>query len=75
AAAGIIGEVNTKSWLPNPGCKPGQEASHRPRLFPSQATIERLAKAGVPLAVNSDAHYPGRILAGRGAAFRVIDSL
>lgn len=74
-AAGIIVEVNTKAWLPNPGCTPGQEASHRPRLFPTQATIERLAKAGVPLAVNSDAHYPGRILAGRGAAFGVIDSL
>lgn len=74
-ATDIIVEVNTKAWLPNPGSTPEQEAAHQPRLFPSPATIKRLIQAGLPLAVNSDAHYLHRLRAGRTPAFEIIDSL
>lgn len=71
---GIVVEVNTKAWLPNPGCTPLDTLRHTPRLFPSAPVITRLVQAGVPLAVNSDAHWPHRLTAGRDAAFAIIDS-
>ncbi|MDE6417780.1 MAG: hypothetical protein K2K49_01035, partial [Duncaniella sp.] len=71
-ATHIIGEVKTKAWLPNPGRTPEQVAKHQPRLFPSPVTIKRLIQAGLPLAVNSDAHYPHRLRAGRTPAFEII---
>lgn len=74
-ATDIVVEVNTKAWLPNVGCTPEEEAAHQPRLFPSPQVIKRLVSAGVPLAVNSDAHYPQRITAGRAEAYAIIDSV
>ncbi len=71
----IIVEVNTKAWLPNVGATPAEEAAHSPRLFPSPGTIRRLVSAGLPLVINSDAHYPHRLTAGRREAFGIIDSL
>ena len=74
-ASGIVVEINTKAWLANPGSTPEQIAAHSPRLFPSARDIVRLVKAGVPIAVNSDAHYPDRIRAGRAEAFAILDSM
>lgn len=74
-ATDIVVEVNTKAWLPNPDATPEQIAAHEPRLFPSPDVIKRLVSAGVPLAVNSDAHYPHRIRTGRDEAFAIIDSI
>ena len=74
AAKGIIAEVNTKAWEAPVGATPNQIAAYVPRLFPSSDTIRKLISAGIPVAVNSDAHYPERISAGREAAFQIIDS-
>lgn len=71
---GIIAEVNTKSWIPRDGASTEEILRLYPRLFPSAHVIGRLVKAGVPLAVNSDSHYPKRITTGREAAFAIIDS-
>lgn len=69
----IIVEVNTKAWLPAVGSSAADASVYVPRLFPSPDVIRRLVSAGVTLAVNSDAHYPSRIAAGRDAAFAIID--
>jgi histidinol-phosphatase (PHP family) len=69
----IIVEINTKAYPAPVGATPAQEAVYEPRLFPSPDVIRRLVSAGVPLAVNSDAHYSSRITAGRDAAFAIID--
>lgn len=50
---GITIELNTKAW-PTMG-----------RFFPASRYLPHLVKAGVPIVVNSDAHYPDRINAGR----------
>ncbi|MCM1522452.1 MAG: histidinol-phosphatase [Muribaculaceae bacterium] len=71
---GIVVEVNTKSWLPHPDPAPSGYTGVSPRLFPSPTVIKRLVSAGIPLAVNSDAHFIDRLQAGRQAAFEVIDS-
>ncbi|MCH5326778.1 MAG: histidinol-phosphatase [Duncaniella sp.] len=65
----IVVEINTKSWLPYPGVTAEEVESHKPRLFPSPDTVRRLASAGIPMAVNSDAHYPDRLNAGRREAY------
>lgn len=54
-------ELNTKAWT-----------DHQ-RLFPSPRYLARLIKAGVPILVNSDAHYPHLINASRDYAFSIID--
>ncbi|GFI53050.1 histidinol-phosphatase [Duncaniella muris] len=74
AAKGIIAEVNTKAWEAPVGAAPSQIATYAPRLFPSPDTIRKLVSARIPVAINSDAHYPERISAGREAAFQIIDS-
>lgn len=70
--SGTVVEINTKAWIPNVGI-PAE--GYVPRLFPSAPTIAKLVRAGVPIAVNSDVHYPDRITAGRDAAFAVIDAV
>jgi len=72
-ATGIIVEINTKAYPAPVGASEAEQAVYVPRMFPSPRTIRRLVSAGVPLAVNSDAHYSSRITAGRDAAFAIID--
>lgn len=74
-SAGVIVEVNTKAYPPHVGASDDEVSRYVPRLFPSPQVIRRLVSAGVPLAVNSDAHYSSRITAGRDAAFEIIDSV
>lgn len=71
----IIVEVNTKAYPPQVGATAEEIAAYEPRLFPSPHVIRRLVSAGIPIAVNSDAHYSSRITAGRDAAFEIIDSV
>ena len=68
----VIVEVNTKALLPNLDASPADIAAHKPHLFPEPDIVRRLAQAGVPLAVNSDAHFPERVTAGRAEAFKLI---
>ena len=74
AGTDIAAEINTKAWEPPVGASAEQTACYKPRLFPSAHTIQKLKRAGIPLVVNSDAHYPDRISFGREAAFRIIDA-
>ncbi len=74
AESDIVVEVNTKAVMPPVGATPEAAASYVPRVFPSPDTIRRLVRAGVPLAVNSDAHFSSRIRAGRDYAFSIIDN-
>jgi len=60
---GIVIEVNTKA------------RGRLGRFFPDERYFKRLVSAGVPVLVNSDAHYPGLINASRMEAFRILDSL
>lgn len=69
----LIVEVNTKALLPNLDASPADVATHKPNLFPEPDIVRRLARAGVAMAVNSDAHFPERVAAGRNEAFRLID--
>ena len=62
-ASGVTVEINTKAYV------------EHGRLFPDPRHLRRLAEAGVPLIVNSDAHVPALIDASRDVAFRLIDSL
>ena len=52
-ASGVCVEINTNS-LRQTG-----------RIFPAESVVARLYRARVPLAVNSDTHYPDLINAGR----------
>lgn len=59
----LIIEVNTKAW-----------AEHN-RFFPNQKYFDWLIKYNAPIMINSDAHYPELINAGRDAAMTFLDSL
>lgn len=61
--SGVIVEINTKALK-----------DHR-RMFPAVSCWETLLKAGVPVVVNSDAHVPALIDAGRSEAFAIIDRI
>jgi len=56
-------EVNTKAW-----------DQHR-QLFPDQKHWRRLIRSGAKIVVNSDAHYPRLINAGRMEAIHALDYL
>ena len=75
AATDIIVEINTKAVMPPVGATAEAAEKYVPRVFPSPAVIRRLVSAGIPVAVNSDAHYSSRIRAGRDYAFSIIDSI
>lgn len=61
--SGVVVEVNTKAY-------------HRSgRFFPAVRWWRPLIDAGVTLVVNSDAHEPGLITAGRAEAFEILDSM
>lgn len=74
-ASNLVVEVNTKAWEAPAGSTDEAIKAYKPRLFPSAPTIKRLRDAGLTLAVNSDVHYPERILVGREEAFGIIDSI
>ena len=56
AASGIVVEINTKAF------------HDKGRFFPHSRWWEKLKDAGVPVAVNSDAHYPEKVNLGRREA-------
>jgi histidinol-phosphatase (PHP family) len=58
--SGVTIEVNTKAL-----------AQHH-RIFPGERFLPQLVKANVPIVVNSDAHYPDLINAGRDYALNLI---
>ncbi len=61
--AGIIVEINTKAY------------DSSGRMFPAVSHWERLVENKVPLLVNSDAHVPALINAGREKAFEMLDAI
>ncbi len=62
-ASGIIVELNTKAM------------KDHGRVFPSERYLPRLISAGVPVIVNSDAHVPALIDAGRTDGFAMLDKI
>ncbi|HRN04671.1 MAG TPA: PHP domain-containing protein [Muribaculaceae bacterium] len=62
-ASGITVEVNTKAL------------ARLGRLFPDERWMPRIIADGVPVVVNSDAHDPALIDAGRPYALRIIQKL
>lgn len=58
--SGVTVEINTKAYA-----KWG-------RFFPEASRIAQLKALGVPIVVNSDAHYPDLINAGRDEALRLL---
>lgn len=60
---GLTIELNTKARV------------EHGRFFPSDNLLPRLAKAGVTILVNSDAHRPDRIESSRDEAFAILDRL
>lgn len=60
AEKGVIAEINTKAW-----------DAHQ-RLFPSPQWLAMLCQRHIPVVVNSDAHYPHLINAGRDHALALL---
>ncbi|MBR5898924.1 MAG: histidinol-phosphatase [Muribaculaceae bacterium] len=60
AQKGVIAEINTKAW-----------DAHQ-RLFPSLQWQPMLRQRHIPVVVNSDAHFPQLINAGRDHAFALL---
>lgn len=60
AEKGVVVEINTKAW-----------ADHR-RMFPGRRYLQRLRELGVPIVVNSDAHYTDLIDASRPVAYDML---
>lgn len=62
-ASGVTVEINTKAY-------------HRSgRFFPAVRWWPRLVSEGVALAVDSDAHHPDLITAGRAEAFQILETV
>lgn len=61
--AEVIVEINTKSL------------EDKKRFFPALKWWQKMLVAGLPLAVNSDAHYPDRVNAGRDDALKILSEL
>ncbi len=62
-ASGVIVEINTKARV------------DFGRFFPGERYWQRLIDAGVPLMVNSDAHYAQKLQASRDDAFAILKSM
>lgn len=60
-SAGVVVEVNTKAF------------ADKGRFFPAERWWGKLTDAGVPLAIDSDAHYASKVNAGRAEAFSRLD--
>lgn len=63
AGNGCVVEINTKAL------------DSRHRFYPAETLWPRLIAAGIPLAVNSDAHYTDRLDAGRPEALKILHGL
>lgn len=61
--ADVIVEINTKSL------------DDKKRFFPALRWWQKVIDAGLPIAVNSDAHYPERVNAGRKEALELLSEL
>lgn len=61
--AGLTVEINTKAY------------ADKSRFFPAQRWWSKVIDAGLPIVVNSDAHYPDKITAGRQEAFDRLDQM
>lgn len=61
-SSGVAVELNTKAY-----------ARHH-RFFPSERLSGKLAEAGTVIIVNSDAHYPGLVDAGRAEGLALLHS-
>ena len=60
--SGVVVEINTKAY------------EEKKRFFPAERWWHKLISAGVPLAINSDAHYRDRIGSGRSQALALLNS-
>ena len=60
---GLIAEINTKSL------------KQHGRFFPGKRYFHILKKYGIPVIINSDAHYPALINAGREEGFEAYYNL
>lgn len=58
----LIIEINTKAY------------DSKGRFFPNERYFKQLKKYNAPLLINSDAHYPELVNAGRMEAFRILES-
>lgn len=63
ASTGLIIEINTKSY------------NDTKRFFPALQWWTRLLHSRVLIVVNSDAHYPDKVNAGRSEALRILEQL
>lgn len=61
-SAGVVVEINTKAII------------DRKRLYPAQRWWNKIIEAGLPIAVNSDAHDPAKIEIGREETFKLLNS-
>jgi len=59
----VVVEINTKAF------------SEKGRFFPAEKWWGKLLDAGIPLAVDSDAHYSSKVSAGRNEAFSRLKNL
>lgn len=62
-SSGVTVEINTKALR------------EHGRYFPNPVSWPKLIEAGVPIVVNSDAHVPALINAGRDEAFALLDKI
>lgn len=63
SSAGVIVEINTKSL------------ADKNRFFPAQKWWQKLLDGRLPIAINSDAHYPDRVNAGRQEALTLLNKV
>ncbi|MDE6299716.1 MAG: PHP domain-containing protein, partial [Muribaculaceae bacterium] len=61
--AGVVVEINTKAF------------ADRGRFYPAVKWWDKLKQAGVPLAIDSDAHQAAKVIAGRDEALRLLRKL
>lgn len=61
--SGVVAEINTKGIL------------DRKRFYPNPRWWKKLIDAGIPLAVDSDAHYASNVSLGRAEAFALLESM
>lgn len=60
--AGLVVEINTKAF------------ADKGRFFPAERWWGKLIEAGLPLAIDSDAHYASKVTSGRDEAFKRLEA-
>ncbi len=63
SSSGLIIEINTKSY------------NSTQRFFPALQWWPKLIRSGATIVINSDAHYPDKVNAGRPEALRILEQL